>query len=161
MEIFLNLLIPLFFLAVACVLLWMHTRTWHASRVSPDPEERDYRRRQYRRRMQTSGLLAGAAVALLVGQWIPDAVPRTFRILFWGGVVLVVFWVILLALADMVAIYHYYGRLRTSYLVERAKLQAQLRRVQAARGNGQDEPPQPPLPESPSEKQPPPSPPPP
>ena len=152
METWGNYLIPIFFFAVACVLLWTHSRTWQASRHCPDPEERDYRRRQYRRRMQTSGLLAGAAVALLVGQWIPEAVPRTFRILFWGGVVLVVFWVILLALADMVAIYHYYGRLRTSYLVERAKLQAQLRRVQAARGNGQDQPPQPPLPENPSEK---------
>jgi hypothetical protein len=161
METWGNYLIPIFFFAVACVLLWTHSRSWQTHQNTPDPEERDYRRRQYRRRMQTSGLLAGAAVALLVGQWIPDAVPRTFRILFWGGVVLVVFWVILLALADMVAIYHYYGRLRTSYLVERAKLQAQLRRVQAARGNGQDEPPQLPLPESPSEKQPPPSPPPP
>lgn len=137
METWGNYLIPIFFFAVACVLLWMHSRTWQASRDSPDPEERDYRHRQYRRRMQTSGLLAGAAVALLVGQWIPETVPRTFRIIFWGGVVFVVFWVILLALADIVAIAHYYGRLRTTYLVERAKLQAQLRRVQAARGNGQ------------------------
>ncbi|MCS7306591.1 MAG: hypothetical protein NZ602_15975 [Thermoguttaceae bacterium] len=150
-----NYLIPIFFFAVACVLLWTHSRTWQASRDLPDPEERDYRHRQYRRRMQTSGLLAGAAVALLVGQWIPETVPRTFRIIFWGGVVLVVFWVILLALADIVAIYHYYGRLRTSYLVERAKLQAQLRRVQAARGNGQDKPSQLPAPENSSKTKPP------
>ncbi len=150
-----NYLIPVFFFAVACVLLWTHRRTWRANRDLADPEERDYRHRQYRRRMQTSGLLAGAAAALLVGQCIPDTVPRTFRMVFWGAVVLVVFWVILLALADIVAIYHYYGRLRTSYMVERAKLQAQLRRVQATRGNGQDKPAQLPTPENSSENQPP------
>lgn len=137
METWWNYGIPIFFFAAACGLLWRHTRTWQASQNTPDPEERDYRRRQYRRRMQTSGLLAGAAAALLIGQWIPEAAPRAVRIVFWGGVVLVVFWVILLAMADMIAIYHYYGRLRTTYLVERAKLQAQLRRAQAARGNGQ------------------------
>ncbi len=138
METFLNLLIPLFFLAVACVLLWMHAKTWRVGQLATDPQEREYRRRQYRRRMQTSGLLAVAAVALAVGQWIPKTAPKAVHVVFWAGVVLLVMWIILLAIADMVAIYRYYGRLRTDYLIQRAQLQSQLRRIQSARGNGHD-----------------------
>lgn len=133
------ILVPLFFLAVACVLLVMHSRAWRAARDVGDAEERDYRRRQFRRRMQTSGMLALAAAALLVGQAIPRKAPVALVIGYWGGVVLLVVWIGLLAVADIICIKQYYGRIRADHLVQRAKLQAQLRRAQAARRNGHDE----------------------
>lgn len=135
--------IPLFFLLFACVLLAMHARAWRAARDLADPRERDYRRRQFRRRMQTSGLLAMVAIGLLVGQLIPKGTPPTLVVAFWAGIVLLVLWVALLAVADMISTKQYFGRVRAGFMVEQAKLQSRLRRMQAARRNGHSEEDQP------------------
>jgi hypothetical protein len=51
-------------------------------------------------------------------------------------VLVLVLWLGALALTDMWATKRYYGSLRYDYRVEQARLEAELRRIQAARGNG-------------------------
>ncbi len=125
-------------LIAAVVLLVSHVRAWRTYRQQQlDPEDYDYRRRQFRRRMQTSAMLAILAVALLVGYllmlWIRSSL---FATVFWIIVMLVTCWVALLAMVDIWATKHHFSRMRDRCLVEQAKLQAEARRIQAVRGNG-------------------------
>ena len=118
--------------------MFSHVRTWRRFReLELEPEEFDYRRRQFRRRMQTSAMLGLLAIAIFVGElliaWI-DSV--WFGMSFCVGMLIVVIWVGLLAAVDIFATKHHYDRLRQSYVIEQAKLQAELRRIQAKRGNG-------------------------
>ena len=141
MDIWSSLLISSFLLLCAAGLMASHVRSWRnvlRQRQGLDSREFDYRRRQFRRRMQTSAMLGLLAVAMLVGQllkWL--RLPPLAIFVFWAGVLLLVAWLALLAVADIVATKHYFGRLRRDYLIEHAKLQAELRRIQRVRGNGQ------------------------
>ena len=137
MNIYASAAVSLFLLVCAAGLMMLHVRSWRRDQEREmDAEETDYRRRQYFRRMQTSTMLGTLAVAVFVGQWVTR--PPWLGLIYWGGVLLIVAWVGLLAVADMLATRHYFGRLRDEHLVERAKLQAELRRAKAAAGNGRD-----------------------
>lgn len=117
-------------------LMVMHVRSWRTQQAAGlDPKELDYRRRQFRRRMQTSAMLAFLAAALPTGLWVLSSWPKV-GVLFWGGVLVLVLWVGALGVADMWATKQYYGKLRYDYRVEQARLEAELRRIQSARGNG-------------------------
>ena len=136
MEAWPSALISGLLLLWAVLLMLLHVRTWRqAQRQDALPEDLDYRRRQFRRRMQTSALLAVLAVAIFVGPLIPG--PPLVLIAYWIGALLVLAWVALLALADVVATKLHFARLRADYLTEQAKLKVQLRRMRAARGSGQ------------------------
>lgn len=138
MDFFITLAVSIVLLVTAAVMMRLHTRTWKSFReLELDEEEFDYRRRQHRRRMQTSAMLAVSAVALAVGHaatiwWIRSA---WFVALFWLAVILLTCWLGLLALVDIWATKHHYGRRRHDCLIERTKLEAELRRIQAAEGN--------------------------
>jgi len=83
-------------------------------------------------------MLGLTAVAVFVGQLVvPRIESRLLASAYWGAVLLMVGWVSLLAAADVLATKHHFTRLRQTYLVEQAKLHAQIRRMQATRGNGQ------------------------
>ena len=95
----------LFLLICAAGLMASHVRTWRRfqqRREQLNPREFDYRRRQFRRRMQSTAMLAILAVALLAGHWITaDRVrPLVFSV-YWGSVLLVVLWVGLLAVVAL------------------------------------------------------------
>jgi hypothetical protein len=131
-------IVSAFFLLTAIGLVVSHVRAWRAyQHETLTDEELDYRRRQYRRRMQTSTILGGLAIAMFVGTlltfWLKSPM---FIVIFWGVFLLVLGWVAVLAAADMVATRRHFRRVRSDTLVERAILQAELRRIQAARGNG-------------------------
>lgn len=129
--------VPLFLLVCAAALMRMHARAWRSVQEEEmEAAERDYHRRQFRRRMQSSGMLGVLAVGIFLGQWISEVARPAVVFIFWGGVALVVVWVAALAVADIVATKHHYGRLRQGVLIEQAKLQARLRRMQEARRNG-------------------------
>ena len=133
-------LVALILCLSAAALIFWHIRTWRALQSEPlGPRERDFRRRQYRRRMQTSAMLGVLGAAIFVGQllmlWIHS---RLFFAIYWGGVLLLVLWMALLALADIVATQFHYSREKTENVIERAKLQAEIRR-RAAHGNGKKE----------------------
>ena len=131
-------LVSLVLLVSAVVLMVWHVRLWRTLRDRPlEERELAYRRGQFRRRMQTSAMLGLLGVAIITGQVLtPWVGTRMFAGLYWGGVLLVVGWMALLALADMLATHQHFNRLRTEYMIERARLQAEVQRIKAAQSNG-------------------------
>ena len=95
-----------------------------------DARERDFRRRQYRRRIQTSAMLGVLGAAIFIGQllmaWAPS---RLLLVIYWSGVLLLVLWVALLALADVTATSFFYSREKSSTIIEQARLQGELWRA--------------------------------
>ena len=82
-------------------------------------------------------MLGLLAVGVFVGQLVTTRIEsRLFVIVYWGGVLVMVCWVGLLAVVDLLATKHHFSRMRHTYLVEQAKLQSEIRRLQASRGNG-------------------------
>ncbi|MGA2064053.1 MAG: hypothetical protein ABSG86_03745 [Thermoguttaceae bacterium] len=137
-----SILISLVLLVSGGGLMAWHVVAWRRWR-SQDVEarERDFHRRQFVRRMQTSAMLGLLGVAIPLGQVLPPWLGSVmFTVLYWGGVLVLVLWMALLALADIVATQQHFGRLHNEYLVEQAKLQAEARRLQAGQeqdqGNG-------------------------
>jgi amino acid permease len=125
-------------LLATAVLMLSHVRAWRAFQQQHlDAVEFEYRRRQFRRRMQSSAMLGLLAIAIAVGYlltvWLRSG---WFAALYWVAVLVLLCWIGLLALADMWATRYYFGRLRQENLVEQAKLQSEIRRIQAYQGNG-------------------------
>ena len=107
-----------------------HPRWKRLQQAEIDARERDFRRRQYRRRMQTSAMLGVLGVAIFVGQLLMTwAASRLFLVIYWSGVLVLVLWMALLALADMAATSFYYSREKNNYIVEQARLQGELWRA--------------------------------
>jgi len=140
MELWPSALVSVLLLTCAVVLLASHVRTWRrVRREEVAPAELDFRQRQFRRRMQTSAMMAVLAVAVFLGHWLTIlTASRLFAVLFWSGILGLLVWLGLLALVDMLATKFHFDRLRQECLVEEARLHAQLRRMRAVRGNGQD-----------------------
>lgn len=138
MDLWATGLVSLLLLASAGGLIYAHVRTWRrAIGCAPTREEFAFRRRQFRRRMQTSVMMGALATALFVGQWLTGVVESPwFAIIYWLAVLILVGWVGLLALVDVLATKFHYDRVRHGYVLERAKLEAELRRMQRSRGNG-------------------------
>ncbi len=140
----LNLNICLILFVSACLtattvwLLTLHVRTWRAARQGQlDAEELDYQRRQYRRRMLTSGLLGLLAIALSAGHYLAYWIHSNwFEIAFWGTTLLAVCWFGLLALADLRATQQHLARQHERYLAEQIRLMAEARRIAAGEEQG-------------------------
>jgi len=142
MELWISILLSAGLLACAAGMIAAHMRSWRKTRNDPaaDAAEVDFRHRQFLRRVQTSGMLAVLAVAILVGHWMTQPLlPHWGVLLYWAMVMGLVFWLALLALADVVATRTYYGRLHHQYQVQQLKLQLQARRIQRLRSNGHDD----------------------
>ena len=114
----------------AGLIAW-HIRAWKRLQdPGIDPRERDFRRRQCRRRMQTSAMLGVLGAAIFIGQLLMswDA-SRLLLAIYWSSVLLLVLWMASLALADMVATSFYYSREKNRCLVEHARLRGELRQA--------------------------------
>ena len=134
LELWTSLVFSLFLLIAAVGLMGWHLKTWKtASRTKRDAKQLDYHWRQFRRRMQCSAMLVLLAVAVFVGQWITAPL---LAVLFWGGTLLIVAWLALLAVADIIVTVHHFQGLRADCLIEQAKLKAEAKRIKAAGGNG-------------------------
>ena len=118
-------LFALVLVAIAVALILWHLQTWRAAQQLPeDSRERAFAGRQFRRRMQTSGMIALLGLALALGQLVTSPVwigP------YWLGVLLLVGWVLLLALLDIGAIHKYYGPIRAEHRDQLAALEARMR----------------------------------
>lgn len=110
--------------AASLILLAMHVKTWREADHG-GLAERDYEfyRRQYRRRMQTSGMLGIIGLLLLGHFWIRDTMMLA---LYWSGVLGLLIWTVLLALADWAASRLHYGPLVTDQQREHLLLQREI-----------------------------------
>jgi hypothetical protein len=127
---------------LALAMIVSHWRTWRATAdQNCDDAERAYQQRRFRRRMQTSVMLGLIGAALIVGQWIPPRIWPSTYVVFWCGVVLMVFWVVLLAGADFLSTSARVGRLQRQRAAEQSRLQAELIRLKRQRAE-QEQPPE-------------------
>ena len=118
-----------------------HVRAWRAfQRQEFETEEFDYRRRQFRRPDADQRHAGPAGGRPAGGHRAYHLAPlRLARCLFYClAMIVVVFlgracW----PLVDAWATKHHYGRLRHQCLVEKLKLEAEIRRIQAVKGNGE------------------------
>ena len=102
MDLFSSTVVSVFLLLAAAGLMFWHVRAWrHAQAKNLDETELDFRRRQFRRRIQTSALLGVLAAALFIGQFITG--PNALLFIYWGIALLLVAWVALLAVVDALA----------------------------------------------------------
>jgi hypothetical protein len=143
MELWSTIAVGVALSATAAGLMVWHVRAWQRFEESADAadrRERGYRRRQFRRRLQTSALLGLLALAIVAGHWMsgPPWRPWVFAI-YWGMVLTVVAWVALLALADLVSTRLYFGRVRERYRLEETRLKAELERMKAEGRRMKDE----------------------
>ncbi len=130
-----HLVFAAFLFVASGLLLWIHWRAWGACRSEElDEREFDFRRRQFRRRVQASAMIGIVGVAVVVGLAITDA---TILAILWLAVVSLVVWMLLLAFADMVSSYYYYQQIRAEHMAEHASLQSQLEGIRRREGNGQ------------------------
>ena len=122
--------------ATSVALIVRHVRVWKGLKSEAlDERELNFRRRQFRRRVQTSAMIGLLGVAIVVGQLLMDIVksPR-FHVYYWIGVLALLLWIVLLAVADMVATSAYYSRERSDLAVGHAKLQIELRKARERAG---------------------------
>ena len=131
-------LFSLVVLLVAVGLVASHLRHWRRIEESqPEPLEYDFRRRQMRRRVQTSTMLGVLAVAIFISPWMNGDV--WLFTLYCLAMLVLVGWVAALAMVDFWATRQHYERLGDIYLAEEAKTKAELRRIRASDAKSQDE----------------------
>jgi hypothetical protein len=123
-----TLLFSLFLIAASGGLLFVHWRRWKEHRADELPAaEIEYLRRQFRRRMQASGMIGIVGFALIVGDtfipWMNDPVVTAG---FWIGVVLVTVWIALLAIVDLLAARLYVERICENDILEQTRLHAEM-----------------------------------
>jgi hypothetical protein len=124
-------LFPSLLLALAMALIAWNVRSWHRAQheEAGDAEELDFSRRQFRRRVQVSGMLAVLAVGLMIGQLIPHLRQPTLFVLFWFGMLLLVGWIVILALGDMLVNRRRLAKFQRQRHAEEARLAAELERI--------------------------------
>ena len=131
-------LVSLALAAVSALLMVWNWRSWKvACDAGLDEDELNFAWRQFRRRVQASAMIGLVAVAIFIGQFVESLLVRAF---FWAGVVLLLFWILLLALADVLATQQHFGRIRRRDLADQVKLQVQIRRRRDHKGNGRTPP---------------------
>lgn len=109
-------------------------------RGAREPGEAAFRQRQFRRRLLAAGLCSLAGLLMLVGTWWPSRDTSAYLALaYWGFVALVVVWMLLTALADMLASWYYFGKLADEADLEQLKLRVMAERLRKIQGNGKDD----------------------
>jgi hypothetical protein len=131
-------IVALILVATSVALIVRHVRVWKRLKEEElDERELNFRRRQFRRRVQTSAMIGLLGVAIVVGQLLLKDVDKPllkFQVYYWIGVLALLLWILLLAVADMVATSAYYSRERSDFAVQHAKLQVELRKARERAG---------------------------
>jgi ABC-type transport system involved in cytochrome bd biosynthesis fused ATPase/permease subunit len=133
------ILLAIFLFLAAVTLMFSHVLTWQrCQKENLDANELEYRRRQYRRRMFTSGTLGVLSLIMFVGcllviQW--DS--KVGGLVLWILVLLGLCWITVLAVVDIMATRRHFSDARSHQLVERVKLQAALQQIQASKSDSQ------------------------
>jgi hypothetical protein len=114
-------------------------REWRRSQgyVQLPPADRSHFVRQYFRRLQSSSLLMAAGIAIFLGLNVLDPQHRPLLyVWYWMGVLLAFFWIVALALADVLAIQRYARRHQRNLERERCDMIERQLVQYRARGNG-------------------------
>jgi hypothetical protein len=120
-------LLALVLIVASGFLVRWHWRVWQSSEGSDaEPSEKDFLHRQCRRRMQASGMIGVIRIGMFIGQFL-DRWPL-LKLFHWAGVLLLVLWMLLLAVADLIVTRQHFGRLRRDHLMDEIRFQADLRR---------------------------------
>jgi len=115
-------------------MLWRHVAVWRGLQEEDlDEEERRFRYAQFRRRMQTSGMIGVVGLLMLFS---PLVESPWANLIFWSVVVLLLVWMVLLAVADWMSTKAHYGPKARYLQAEREKLEAEVERLRAQEGNG-------------------------
>ncbi|MGE3313630.1 MAG: hypothetical protein AB7O26_00855 [Planctomycetaceae bacterium] len=119
-----------------------HRRAWDGQKNDPELAEFDrvhfYRR--FRRRMQTSAMLVVLGLLLAVGGTvIPwQNYPAAAQLAYWIGVLLLTFWVILLALGDILST-RVHSRISMAQVKQKQReLELELARLKSRGSNGRN-----------------------
>lgn len=141
MDILVSSLVGGTIVAAAALLALSHVRAWRRLQEE-NLNQRDYshHERQYRRRIQTAGILGVVGVAIVVGQILltHTRVSPWVLLIYWCVVVLLLAWMCLLAAVDFLVTRHHYAQIRDGYVVEEARLRRELRQIRLE-GNGHDD----------------------
>lgn len=117
-----------------------HRRTWQERKNDPAVplDERSYYHRQYRRRMLTSGLLVLLGVLIPIGDLLLDRrFPKETVLLYWGGVLVLVLFVLLLGFVDFFATGMHTKDAMLRIHGEKAALERQVEEMRRALREGQ------------------------
>jgi len=132
------LTLPIFLLSgLGLLMMRAHYRSWKIQRDQEcDPEEQNHLARRYRRRMQASGLLVLLGILISAGQLIDGKSWPTCFTVYWTGVLLLTFWLILLALGDAASIAAYSKAAQGKLDQQRREIEAEFQKLKARQGNG-------------------------
>ena len=122
------------------LLLWTHIRAWRGQKHDPSLEaaDREHYHRRYRRRMQTSGMIALLGILIPLG----DAVipwreaPAMFAV-YWGMLLLLAFWVGVQGLGDLFSTGAHSRAALARIREQQRELQQQLAKSKRRGSNGQ------------------------
>jgi hypothetical protein len=120
-------LFALLLFAGSVLLVRWHWVAWQTAAAEQlDEKNRKFLHDQYRRRVQASGMIGVIGIAMFVGQFLSRwPVVNVFH---WAGVLLLAFWVILLAGADLLVTRNYLGRVRRDQLMDAMRYYAEQKR---------------------------------
>jgi hypothetical protein len=127
-------LFPLMIMLLAAGLLFWHVRSWR-SEQQEHGAELDFARRKFRRRVQTTGMLALLAVGLCLGQLIPRNERPTLFVVFRFAMLLILAWMVLLALGDLTVSRQHLAHLNRERRIAEAQLKAELERLRGPAAN--------------------------
>lgn len=126
-------------LLTGLLLIRWHVRSWRMQKndASLEHADRTFFYRQYRRRMQTSGLIAVLGVLIAVGDALP-AMQRqpTLFTLYWSSVLALTCWVILLGVGDLFATAAHSRSALSRVREKQRQLEQELAEFQSRRSNG-------------------------
>jgi len=135
------LVLSVVLLLISAVLVWTHMRRWQGARRSRLAEhEHDFAWRQFRRRIQASSMLGLSGLGVFFGGVIPPKEQPSLFVFTWLAVTIIVVWILLLALADMVATRSFMSQTMKRHFSQQARFAATLRREHADRHDRADSP---------------------
>jgi hypothetical protein len=126
-------------IVAAVVMIVQHVRTWHQALgdESADDRERRFRRSQFRRRLQISGLLGMLGMGIVGGHFLRSPPLAAWKIaVYWGLMLVLALWLILLAMIDAMVTRFYFGSAQQKNFSEQSRLRVQLRRIQEEHRSG-------------------------
>lgn len=128
--------LALLVIVFAATLFYFHWRDWYDLRTrefastEAGDRERRYRKRRLRRRLQTSGMVGLVGLGMLgaVSLRALGASPL-WIISVWSGILILLVWIMLLAVADITETQRHFGRLRQDVLLEQTRFLARARQM--------------------------------